>query len=214
MTEDYVRNYIQAIENPLPELKNTFNKELEILKNNLNKNSVVLDVGCGAGRPADLLSKFVKKIVCIDNDKKMISIAKERCKKMSNVEILEDDALNLNFQENSFDLVYATYNLIGSLKKSARQKLIDEMKRVVKDNSKIINITWKDNKETTEFLKRYYPSIRIEVIESDNSKTITSKGIFERISKEELLEYYTSANLKEIKFVDVGSVWTAIIGIK
>ena len=88
------------------------------------------------------------------------------------------------------------------------------MKRVSKNNAKIINITWKDNKETTEFLKRYYPSIRIEVIESDNSKTITSKGIFERISKEELLEYYTSANLKEIKFVDVGSVWIAIIGIK
>ena len=34
MAEDYVQNYIQAIENPLPELKDTLSKELEILKNN------------------------------------------------------------------------------------------------------------------------------------------------------------------------------------
>ena len=45
MTDDYIKNYIQAIDNPLPELKNTFNKELEILKNCSNKDSVVLDVG-------------------------------------------------------------------------------------------------------------------------------------------------------------------------
>src|SRR3989344_7422045 len=105
MVEDYVQNYIQAIDNPLPELKNSFDKELKILKNHSSKTSVVLDVGCGAGRPSDLLSKFVKKIVCIDNDKKMLKFAKERCKNINNIEILEDDALNLNFPDNSFDLV-------------------------------------------------------------------------------------------------------------
>lgn len=214
MAEDYVQNYIQAIENPLPELKNTFDKELEILKNNSDKNSVVLDVGCGAGRPADLLSKFAKKIVCIDNDKKMLNVAKERCKKIDNVEILEGDALNISFPDKSFDLVYATYNLVGSLKKSKRQKLIDEMKRVAKKYTKIINITWKDNKETTDFLKRYYPSIGIDIINANESKTITSKGIFERVSKKELFEYYTSANLKNIEFVEVGVVWIAVIGVK
>ena len=83
-----------------------------------------------------------------------------------------------------------------------------------KNNSKIINITWKNNKETTEFLKKYYPSIGIEIIESDHFKTITSKGTFERISKKELLKYYASANLKNIEVVNIGPVWIAIIGIK
>ena len=32
--------------------------------------------------------------------------------------------------------------------------------------------------------------------------------------QKELFEYYTSAKLKDIKFVDVGSVWIAIIGTK
>jgi ubiquinone/menaquinone biosynthesis C-methylase UbiE len=214
MAEDYVRNYIKAIDNPLPELKNVFNKELEVLKSNSDKNSIVLDVGCGAGRPANMFSRFVKKIVCIDNDKKMLSIAAERCKTIKNIEILEGNALNLNFPDNSFDLVYATYNLVGSLKRFERQKLIEEMRRVAKNNAKVINITWKDNKETTEFLKKYYPSIDIDIIESDNSKTITSKGTFERISKKELLEYYVSSELKEINSLDIGSVWVAVIGTK
>ena len=144
----------------------------------------------------------------------MLNLAKERCKDINNVEILDDDALNISFSDNSFDLVYDTYNLVGSLKKSECQKLIDEMKRVSKDGTKIINITWKDNKETTEFLKKYYPSIGINIINAGESKTITSKGIFDRISKDELLKYYTSANLRNIEFVDVGSVWIAIIGIK
>ena len=88
------------------------------------------------------------------------------------------------------------------------------MKRVAKDSSKIINLTWKDNKETTEFLKKYYHSIRIKVLEANDFKTVTSKGTFERISKKEMLEYYTSANLKNIEIIDVGPVWIAIIGIK
>lgn len=214
MTEDYVQNYIQAIENPLPELKATFDKELEVLKDYADENSVVLDVGCGAGRPADLFSKFVKKIICVDNDKKMLLVAKERCKDCDNVEILEDDALSLNFPESSFDLVYATYNLIGSIEKSERQKLVDEMKRVAKNGTKIINMTWKNSKETTDFIKKYYPAIGIEIIEANEKKTVTSKGVFERVSKEELLEYYTSADLNDIKFIEVGPVWTAIIGTK
>lgn len=214
MAEDYVQNYVRAIENPLPELKNTFSEELKVLKRFLNKNSVVLDVGCGAGRPADLLSKFVKKIVCVDNDEKMLALAKERCKNLGNAEILKGNALNLDFQDDSFDLVYATYNLVGSLEKPERQKLIDEMRRIAKGNAKIINITWKDNEETTEFLKKYYPSIGIEIIKSDNLKTVTSKGTFGRISKRELLEYYISANLKNVEFMEVGPAWIAIIGTK
>jgi ubiquinone/menaquinone biosynthesis C-methylase UbiE len=214
MSEDYVQNYIQAIDRPLPELEKTFEKELEVLKIYSNLNSIVLDVGCGAGRPADLFSKFVKKIVCVDNDKKMILEARKRCEDFKNIEILEGDALNLNFPDNSFDFVYATYNLIGSLKKDERQKHVDEMKRVAKPGDKIIDITWKGDKETTEFLKKYYPSIGIEIIESNDTKTITSKGTFERISGEELLGYYKSANLKDIKFVEVDPVWIAIIGTK
>jgi len=57
-------------------------------------------------------------------------------------------------------------------------------------------------------------SIGIQIIEYSDSKTITSKGIFKRITKKELFKYYTSANIKKIEFIDVESVWFAIVGVK
>jgi len=214
MSENYVQNYICAIENPLPEMVDTFHEELEMLKNHCNKDSIVLDVGSGAGRPANMLSEYVKKIVCIDNDEKMLLAAKERYGDSANIDFLNEDALALTFPNDSFDLAYATYNLVGWLKKSERQQLIDEMRRVAKEGTRIINLTWKDDKETTEFLKRYYPAIGVDIIEADEGKTVTSKGVIERISKDELLEYYKGAELKDINFIEVNPVWVAIVGTK
>lgn len=214
MDKDYVENYLQAISKPLPELDKTFDAELAFLIKNSKKDNTVLDAGCGAGRPADKFSSYVKKIIGIDNDKKMLDIAKQRCQKISNIEFQEKDALSTGFPNDFFDLTYGTYNLIGSLAKENRQKLIDEMARITKKGCKIINITWKDDKETTLFLKKYYPSIGIKILESDDNKTVTSKGVFERISRKELLEYYKNASLKNINFYSIGPVWLAITGTR
>jgi len=214
MSDIYVKNILKAIENPLPELKATFNAEFELLKSNIKKNYTVIDVGSGTGRPADILASYCKKLLLLDNSELMIEEAMTRIKGIDNIEIVNGDALNMSFSENSFDLTYATYNLIGSIEKNQRQILVNEMRRVAKQDSKIINITWKDDDVTTKFLKKYYPSIGIDIIEVDDSKTITSKGIFERISRNDLLDYYQSANLNKVEFFDVGPVWLAIIGVK
>ena len=214
MTKSYIKNYIQAVKSPLPELKSTFEKELELLIKNSNERSVVLDVGCGIARPAYSFSDFVKDIVCIDYDEEILTEAKRIIKDKQNIKLLKDDALDLSFPTNEFDLVYATYNLIGSIKENQRQRLIDNMSRVANVRSKIINITWKNNRETTNFLQKYYSSIGIDILSSGESETTTSKGTFYRVSKDELFEYYSHANLKNIEFVDVGPVWNAIIRTK
>ena len=201
----YVRNYIQAIENPLPELKRSFEEELNLLKKLSGPGYIVLDVGCGAGRPASALSKSVKRIYCVDNDREMLRLAKKRCSGLDNVEILERD---------DFDMVYSTYNLIGSVRKSERQEIINEMRRVAKKGCGVVNITWKNDAKTTEFLREYYPSIGIAILESDDSKTVTSKGGFERISEKELRGLYDSAGIREVEFSAVGPVWFAITGRK
>lgn len=210
----YFLNYIKAVDNPLPELKETFDAELELLKNLANTNSVVLDVGCGVGRPADKLAKFVKKIVAIDNNEQMREEAKLRCGDISNIEISEEDALSMNFSDNTFDLAYATYNLVGSVNENDRQNLINEMRRVVKVGGLVINFTWKNDDVATNFLKRYYPSIGIKILDITNKKTITSEGEFARISKAELENYYNESGLTNIVFKDINPVWTAIIGKK
>lgn len=112
---NYSGNLIRAIENPLPELKRTFKYELEFLKRNSDKNSIVLDVGCGVGRPTIQFAPYVKKIIGIDDDQNLINMAIKNSKMIKNIEFLNNDALNLNFPEESFDLTYCTYNLIGML---------------------------------------------------------------------------------------------------
>jgi ubiquinone/menaquinone biosynthesis C-methylase UbiE len=214
MMHDYVREYIRAIDQPLPELAKTFDSELKFLKSYCSKDTLVLDVGCGAARPATTLAPFVKKITSIDHNQAMIDLATGRSEGIENIEIKKDDALDMSFGDESFDLVYDTYNLIGSLEKNERQKLVNEMTRVAKKGGKVMNIVWKDNVETTDFLRKYYPAIGIEVLNISEAGTITSKGTFDRFTRDELKEFHENAGLKNIQFTDVGPVWMAIVGEK
>jgi ubiquinone/menaquinone biosynthesis C-methylase UbiE len=184
--KSYFKNYLRAIDEPLPELKETLTAEFEFLKSNFEPDYEVLDVGCGVGRPANILASCCKKIIGIENDLETLTEAKERCRKIDNLEILNKDALRTSFEDNSFDLVFATYNLIGSIKKEERQTLINEMTRLVKLGGKVINITWKQNDLTTKFLEKYYPSIGINIVKIDNTKAVCKNYTFERISRAEL----------------------------
>lgn len=214
MASDYMGNYLKAIASPLPELKESFEAELAFLKSTVSSQAVFLDVGCGAARPAVDVAPFLKHLTGIDKDPRVLEVAQKRCEHLSNAKFVKDDALNLGFTSKTFDVSFCTYNLIGTLKKTERQRLINEMSRVTKPFGKVINITWKQDKVTTLFLKKYYPSIGIEVFEIDKNRSITSKGTFERLPKKELLAYYSKAGLEGIELVDIGPVWVAIVGTK
>jgi len=212
--DNYAQNYFKAVQNPLPQLKKVFEVELNFLKSFITKESKVVDFGCGIGRPARDLALYVKEINAFDNDDKVLEKAREYCKGINNILIENRNAFHTNYPDNNFDLVYATYNLIGSINKEDRLKLVKEMVRIGKLDSKIVNITWLDNNITTEFLKKYYPTIGIDVISINEHETVTSKGVFGRIAREELLKYYKQAKLRDIYFKELNPVWLAIIGTK
>ncbi len=212
--DDYSSSYLLAIKRPLPALQKTFKSEFRFLSAYC-KNKIVLDVGCGAGRPASKLSWLCKEITCIDNDYKMINIARERLKHIGNSKLTKGNATKLPFPNSLFDFVYATYNLLGSILPENREVVVREMARVCKPNGYIVNITWKRDLVTTNFLRQYYPSINIQIYEeSDDDKTVTSHGIFYRLSKDVLRAYYFNNDLKNIRFVEIGPVWMAVIGQK
>ena len=214
MAKDFVLNYLQAVAEPLPELKQSFDAELGLLKEHCSVRSSVLDVGCRAAIPALHLAPHVKELVGVDKSPKMIEQALERCGHLQNARFVIDDPLNLSFTSKTFDVSFCTYNVIGTHKKSERQRLVNEMTRVTRPFGKVINISWKQDKKTTDFLKKYYPSIGIKIFEIDESKSITSKGTFDRLAKKEMAAYYKTAGLEQVEFVDVGPVWHAAIGIK
>ena len=85
--QDYFEEYIRAVEHPLLEMVDYFNKENEYIKKIVNKESTILDVGCGNGRTMKAIAPFVKKIVGIDYDDKMIGAARVNLAGIDNCEL-------------------------------------------------------------------------------------------------------------------------------
>jgi 2-polyprenyl-3-methyl-5-hydroxy-6-metoxy-1,4-benzoquinol methylase len=71
--------------------------------NEINKNSKVLDVGCGMGIVASDIALKAKSVVGIDNNSLFIRIAKSQFQR-DNIEYIVGDATTYNFKEK-FDFV-------------------------------------------------------------------------------------------------------------
>ncbi|QEK11422.1 class I SAM-dependent methyltransferase [Crassaminicella thermophila] len=113
---------------------------IEKIKNELNGQENVLEVACGTGIIALEIAKFSKKVIGIDISEKMIQIANSKLQKeeIYNVEFKIGDGYNINFKNNSFDIVLLC-NVLHVVKDPT--KLLKEAKRVLKDEGVIITST-------------------------------------------------------------------------
>ena len=98
--------------------------------------SRVLEVGVGTGLTLALYPKHAW-ITGIDLSASMLEKARERVGKevLPNVRLLEMDAADLRFADNSFDIVYAPY-LISAVKDPVR--VVREMTRVCRRGGRIV----------------------------------------------------------------------------
>jgi|SRR3989344_353170 len=98
----------------------------------------ILEVGVGTGKNLSYYNKEAK-ITGIDLSPGMLSKAKERLKllRRRNISLIEMDAQNLKFKDNSFDYIICTFVLCSV---PDPVKTLKEMKRVVKPNGKILMI--------------------------------------------------------------------------
>jgi len=96
----------------------------------------VLEVGIGTGINVSLYPR-TSHVTGIDLSAKMLEKAHERVAKegLTNVDLLEMDATNLAFEDNSFDVVYAPY-VISVVPEPV--KVVREMSRVCRPGGKII----------------------------------------------------------------------------
>ena len=76
------------------------------LLNYISKDSVILDLGCGAGNNAVYLSKLGFNVTGIDLSDSMLAIAKN---KKSNAKFIQGDVCRLNFKNNSCNSIISSY---------------------------------------------------------------------------------------------------------
>ena len=76
------------------------------LLNYISKDSVILDLGCGAGNNAVYLSKLGYNVTGMDLSDSMLAIAKN---KKSNAKFIKGDVCKLSFGNNSCDCIISSY---------------------------------------------------------------------------------------------------------
>jgi len=120
-----------------------YNKKLvEIIldvPNNSNVNCV-LEVGCGQGTDAILISKIVRHVVAVDISHMALKIAKILLKRKTNcknVSFIVCDAEHLPFRKNIFNIVYSK-DILHHV--SDPMSVILEMKRVVKKRGNVVAV--------------------------------------------------------------------------
>ncbi len=95
----------------------------------------ILDLGCGNGRLAELFHGKPIEYFGLDNSQKLIEIAR---KKYPHQEFKLFDGLKIPFEDNYFDKIYCIAVLHHIPGRQLRQEFLEEAKRVLKPDGKLI----------------------------------------------------------------------------
>lgn len=112
-------------------------KDAEKLKIFVDKNSVVLDVGCGIGRVEKFLAKYCEDIHGVDVSGRMIRFARNELKECKNCFFHKTNGKDFSiFPDNKFDFVFSIITL-QHLEKEDVYIYMEEMYRVLKPNGRV-----------------------------------------------------------------------------
>jgi len=148
------KNYLKLLKEPYG-----LSQELLALRLVYPK-SLVLSIGCGAGREVKYLVQKIKcKVTAIDYDEEMIKNSKTIEPK---AEYLCIDALNFS-RKNTYDYIVCLWNTINFLDKNERKKLIELSYKNLKKDGKLILTTahlfncWRFPLHNLKHFSSYYP---------------------------------------------------------
>lgn len=133
--EKKVKEYIKMCEDT------NSKKLIDILKNYLEKDSLLLELGMGPGKDLDLLKKYYNTIGS-DNSQLFLDIYKEKNK---DSELLFLDAVTIN-TEKKFDCIYSN-KVLQHLTREELSNSILRQKEVLNDEGILFHTFWRGNSE-------------------------------------------------------------------
>ncbi|MGQ4876411.1 MAG: class I SAM-dependent methyltransferase [Promethearchaeia archaeon] len=164
----------------------------EFFLNNIDQNSIILDIGCGIGSLAYDLSKKAKKVIAIDKDPLIIKEAKKRYKS-DNLKFIIADVTKYKFNEK-YDYIILS-NVLEHIKD--RESFLLKIKSLA--DTFLIRVPLIDR----SWLPLYFKELGFEY-RLDNSHYI--EYTLESFKKE-----MTSAGLNIIKYsIQFGEIWAIV----
>ena len=104
---------------------------------NVINGGVVLDAGCGTGKYTKLLENISDKYIGIDLSGKQLDVAIKKSEKET-TEFIKANLANIPLKNNSVDVIICTWVLGTIIDLEERKKCIDEFRRVLKKDGRII----------------------------------------------------------------------------
>jgi demethylmenaquinone methyltransferase/2-methoxy-6-polyprenyl-1,4-benzoquinol methylase len=135
----FIFNYSNIIDPLLKDLR-----DFTVKFSGAKRGDNILDVCCGTGDQLFCFAKSGIESVGMDIDPKMTNVAKKRKDKLGikNISFLTGNAANIPFKDNSFSFALISLGL-HEIEEDLRDKIVSEMKRVVKKDGFLIFIDFK-----------------------------------------------------------------------
>lgn len=200
----YEDTWDAVVKNPPPAYKDLFQKEKDYLRTHIEPNSKVLDIGCGNGRNILSIVDIAGNITGLDNSQKAVQDAQENLKAHQNVEVVLGDAMNLPFEDKSFDFVILSMTLVNFA--DSKLKALQEMKRVAKDEGKVIISVYSEKALPDRVAM--YDQVGAKIKDEKNGYIVfETEGLTsEQFSKDQLEEMAVKVGLKMTDCEEIGSL--------
>lgn len=156
------------------------------------KGRSVLDIGCGSGYGAHMLSKKSAYVIGIDLWKEGIRYCHQKHGRKSS--FLVTSGLNLPFKDNSFDFV-TSFQVIEHIDPSSTLKYLTEIKRVLKNGGVVMISTPNKRLRLLLFQKPWNPDHKKEY-DAKHLEKILEK-VFEKV---EILGLFATRNAYLIEY--------------
>jgi SAM-dependent methyltransferase len=109
----------------------------------LQRDGVVLDLGCGIGRVAVAIAPCVARVIALDVAPEMARLAAERTCACGNAGVIVGEGTNLAFfADSSFDLVLAIDSFPYLVASGCAAAHIAEIVRVLKESGRMLVMNW------------------------------------------------------------------------